>query len=48
MANWGIAYANGPHINNAAVPEERAQAAWEALQKAVALAGNGGPRPSGR
>ena len=43
MAYWGIAYANGPHINNPVVPEERAQAAWEALQKAMELAGNGTP-----
>ncbi len=38
MAHWGIAYANGPHINNPAVPEARAQAAWEALGKARAHA----------
>lgn len=35
MAHWGIAYANGPHINNPAVPEERERAAHEA----VAVAG---------
>ena len=34
MAWWGIAVANGPHINNPAVPRERAEAAWEALTKA--------------
>jgi tetratricopeptide (TPR) repeat protein len=34
MAWWGIAIANGPHINNPAVPPERAKAAWEALTKA--------------
>jgi tetratricopeptide (TPR) repeat protein len=38
MAFWGIAIANGPHINNMIVPPERAQAAWEALGKAKALA----------
>ena len=38
MAFWGIAIANGPHINNTVVPKERAQAAWEALGKARALA----------
>lgn len=39
MAWWGIAYANGPHINNPVVPEDRARAAWEALQKAREHAG---------
>jgi tetratricopeptide (TPR) repeat protein len=34
MAWWGVAFANGPHINNPVVPEERAKAAWEALGKA--------------
>jgi tetratricopeptide (TPR) repeat protein len=34
MAWWGISVANGPHINNPAVPPERAKAAWEALTKA--------------
>lgn len=37
MAWWGIALANGPHINNPVLPEDRARAAWEALQRAVAL-----------
>jgi len=41
MAWWGIAYANGPHINNPAVPESRARAAWEALEKAREHAGGG-------
>ncbi|MCG3138549.1 MAG: hypothetical protein HJJLKODD_02414 [Phycisphaerae bacterium] len=36
MAWWGIALSNGPHINNPAVPPERAAAAWRALQEAVA------------
>lgn len=36
MAWWGVAFANGPHINNPAVPPERAAAAWSALQEAVA------------
>ncbi len=31
MAHWGIAYANGPHINNPAVPESREKAAYEAV-----------------
>ena len=37
MAFWGVAIANGPHINNPVVPEDRAKAAWKALAK---------PRPS--
>src|SRR5688500_17288733 len=41
MAWWGIAIANGPHINNPAVPPERAKAAWEALAKARAAAAKG-------
>jgi tetratricopeptide (TPR) repeat protein len=38
MAWWGIAFANGPHINNPAVPEPRAKAAWTALAKAKSAA----------
>jgi tetratricopeptide (TPR) repeat protein len=38
MAWWGVAYANGPHINNPVVPEDRAKAAWEALTRARAVA----------
>jgi tetratricopeptide (TPR) repeat protein len=34
MAWWGVAFANGPHINNPVMPEARAAAAWEALGKA--------------
>jgi tetratricopeptide (TPR) repeat protein len=34
MAYWGVAVANGPHINNAAVPPERSKAALAALGKA--------------
>src|SRR5438045_1425816 len=37
MAFWGIAAANGPHINNPAVDEAHAKAAWRALTKARAL-----------
>jgi tetratricopeptide (TPR) repeat protein len=37
MAWWGIAYANGPHINNPAMDEARSREAWDALQKAIAL-----------
>lgn len=43
MAWWGIAIANGPHINNPAVPEPRAKAAWEALAKAKAAAASAFP-----
>ncbi len=43
MAFWGIAYANGPHINNPVVPEERASAAWDALGKATAAASGASP-----
>jgi tetratricopeptide (TPR) repeat protein len=41
MPWWGIAVANGPHINFAIVPPDRAEAAWEALGKARALAAHG-------
>jgi len=34
MAFWGIAVANGPHINKPQLPKERARAAWVALNKA--------------
>jgi tetratricopeptide (TPR) repeat protein len=43
MARWGIAIANGPHINNAIVPPERAKAAWNALTKAREAAGAAAP-----
>jgi tetratricopeptide (TPR) repeat protein len=41
MAWWGIAIANGPHINNPIVSKESARAAWDALTKARAAAGAG-------
>ena len=41
MAWWGVAFANGPHINFPAVPPDRAVAAWEALQQAQAHRGGG-------
>ncbi|MGB0716106.1 MAG: tetratricopeptide repeat protein [Phycisphaerae bacterium] len=41
MAWWGIAIANGPHINNPEVPPDRAAAAWTALQKAIACSDRG-------
>src|SRR5437879_6385219 len=34
MAWWGVAMANGPHINNPAVDEAHARAARDALQRA--------------
>jgi tetratricopeptide (TPR) repeat protein len=34
MAYWGIALANGPHINFPLVPPAAAEAAWKALQSA--------------
>ncbi|MDX2438010.1 MAG: hypothetical protein QNL88_13285 [Acidobacteriota bacterium] len=38
MAWWGIAYANGPHINNAVVPPAREAEAFAAASQAAALA----------
>lgn len=37
MAYWGVALCNGPHINNPVMSAEQSQAAWEAIQKALAL-----------
>jgi tetratricopeptide (TPR) repeat protein len=37
LAWWGIAYSNGPHINLPLMDEPRSRAAWDALQKALAL-----------
>jgi tetratricopeptide (TPR) repeat protein len=37
MAWWGVALCHGPHINNPTMPRERSVAAWEAIQKAIAL-----------
>ncbi|MBI1877506.1 MAG: hypothetical protein HYR94_04625 [Chloroflexi bacterium] len=39
MAYWGIAYANGPHVNKPMAKGENDQA-WAALQKAVKLQPN--------
>ncbi|MEW6251895.1 MAG: hypothetical protein AB1716_14720 [Planctomycetota bacterium] len=36
MAWWGVALANGPHINNPVMEPERSQAAWAALREAQA------------
>ncbi len=38
MAYWGVAYANGPHINNPAVPPAREQEAYKASSHAASLA----------
>ncbi len=43
MAHWGVAYANGPHINNAVLPPDRAEAAWNALERARERAGRATP-----
>lgn len=37
MAWWGVALCNGPHINNPVMTERQTEAAWSALQKALAL-----------
>jgi tetratricopeptide (TPR) repeat protein len=36
MAHWGLALANGPHINNPVLPPERSEAAYAALARARA------------
>lgn len=43
MAWWGIAHANGPHINNPEVSPERAKAGREAADQAIALLGSATP-----
>jgi len=43
MAYWGMALANGPHINNPVLPPDRANAAWEALGRAQAAAAGASP-----
>lgn len=43
MAWWGVAFCNGPHINNPVMDEARSRAAWDALQKANALASHASP-----
>ncbi len=43
MAWWGIALCNGPHINNASMDEDHSKAAWDALQKALALRDKASP-----
>lgn len=41
MAYWGIALCNGPHINNPVLSPERASAAWDAVQAALAFKHHG-------
>jgi tetratricopeptide (TPR) repeat protein len=43
MAHWGVAVANGPHINNPVLPRDRAQAAWDALGRAQAASAAASP-----
>lgn len=43
LAWWGIALCNGPHINNPVMDAPRSAAAWEALQRAQALAPGSNP-----
>src|SRR6185295_19096088 len=43
MAYWGIALANGPHINYPLVPPPAAEAAWKALQLAQQNSANAAP-----
>jgi tetratricopeptide (TPR) repeat protein len=43
MAPWGIALANGPHINNPSMSAANAEAAWSALERARRLAGGASP-----
>lgn len=41
MAWWGVALANGPHINNPVMDEARSRSAWDAVQKAALLSAAG-------
>ncbi|NQW29838.1 MAG: hypothetical protein HQ472_04935 [Ignavibacteria bacterium] len=41
MAYWGIAYANGPHINFPVVLPDKAEAAWNALENAKKYSSSG-------
>jgi tetratricopeptide (TPR) repeat protein len=43
MPWWGIAFANGPHINNPAMTPERSRAAWAAVEKARSLVAGKSP-----
>ncbi len=37
MAWWGVAYCEGPNYNDPIMTEQRSQAAWDAMQKALAI-----------
>ncbi|HEX8076879.1 MAG TPA: hypothetical protein VF511_03615, partial [Chthoniobacterales bacterium] len=43
MAHWGVALANGPHINSMTVPPPAAEAAWKALKLAQQNADTASP-----
>lgn len=43
MAHWGIAFANGPHINFPLVPEPAAERAWNSIQLALQHAAKATP-----
>ncbi len=43
MAWWGISLCHGPHINYPMLPPDRAAAAWDALQKAIATKAEASP-----
>jgi tetratricopeptide (TPR) repeat protein len=43
MPHWGVALANGPHINFAMVPPPAAEAAWAAMQRAQERAAGATP-----
>jgi tetratricopeptide (TPR) repeat protein len=43
MAWWGVALANGPHINNPTLDADHERAAYAAAEKAQAAAGNATP-----
>lgn len=43
IAHWGVAFCNGPHINNPVMDQPRAIAAWDALKKAQATVSHASP-----
>lgn len=43
MAWWGVAFAEGPNYNDPVMTERRNQAAWDALQQALARINNTAP-----
>ena len=48
MAQWGISLCNGPHINNPIMDEPHSKAAWDALQKGLALKDKASPAEGAR